>query len=235
MIHGGIGAVLAAVFAMSAVSSAITGPEILRRNRETYAQITTFKADVVIKDSAQTMQGTLFRKAPTSFRMEVGPQLVVSDGQTTWIYMSESKQVIINTYNPDAKEMRQGDMLFELPEMEQARYVGDETVDGVACYVVDVPYGVRDQQMQTARVWVNQSTWAMVRMQYGSPDRSGAMFTLKNIQINPSLPDSTFAFSPPPDARVLDLRAGIGSGMQKFLEDMQQKDEEEEGPEEESE
>jgi len=202
-----------ALLAVSSSGAGITGPEILERVRGAYERVSTFSADFdqtfewKLAGVVQQMHGRFEMKKPNRFRLQTEVQTVVSDGRTVWSYSPATQQVIINDYDPNTMPMRPDNFLFSFPDEQHITFLRDEQFGGADCHVVEVVPRDSTLGIETMQVWVDGRTWTARKVQYTSVGNDVTTYVLKDVRMNPRLDDSTFAFTPPPAADVVDFRA----------------------------
>jgi outer membrane lipoprotein carrier protein len=208
-----LAAFLSATVALAAISSAMTGPEVLQRIRRAYDRMETFQASFEqtfvwkLAGSTTQMNGRFVMEKPNRFRLETDVQTVVTDGRTVWSYSPATKQVIINDYDPSTMPLRPDNFIFVFPDDQRASYVGSEQIGGSEHHKVDVVPKDSTLGIRTMRLWVNSRHWVAGKVEYVSATGDTTRYVLGDERLNVDLPDTTFAFSIPQGTDVVDFRA----------------------------
>jgi outer membrane lipoprotein carrier protein len=206
-------AVVLSVLALSAgVVWAITGTDVLGRVRSSYDNVNSFQAafdqtfEWRLAGSTQTMRGRFTMKKPNKFRIQTDVQTVVTNGRTVWSYSPATRQVIITNYDPATMPLRPDNFLLTFPNEQQTTYIRSERLDGSDHHVIDIV--PRDSALGIAkmRVWVDGRSWTAKKVQYTSVNSDVTTYMLRDVQLNASVPDSTFTFTPPRGADIVDFR-----------------------------
>jgi chaperone LolA len=212
---------LAGIVTLSAVAARaddITGQEILEHIRDTYEDTRTFRAEFdhtfvwELAGTQDQMSGTFWLRKPRGFRIETPTQTVVTDGETVWSYSPATQQVILNDYRAESMPLRPDNFLFDFPDEERVTYVGDEELAGDDFHVIELVPQDSTLGIASMKVWVSPETWLARKAEYHSRDGNVTRYFLRNIEVNPSLSDETFQFTPPPRTETLDFRADAESG-----------------------
>lgn len=189
---------------------------ILRRAAEAYAEVNTISAaftqrlqNRLLRTDARS-SGHLYQRHPDRFLMrfeEPAGDVIVSDGRYFWLYYPsvDSLQVMrapAGTQGSSGVDLRSqfvGDPL----ERFDATLHGRETVGGRAAHVLTlVPK--QPQGYERLRVWVDDRDHLVRRFEISEENGNVRLIELHDLQINRTLGDELFRFTPPPDARIVD-------------------------------
>jgi len=188
---------------------------ILRRVQQTYAGIRSMEADFVqhltvpLLGSEQRSAGKIYNRRPDRLAMRFSdPQgdALVADGRHLWIYSpsTDATQVIRSAMGQGGAQV---DFQRELTEDPTARYVatlvGTETVGGRPAHVITLVPRARSPY-RLIRVWVDQQDHLIRRFEMTEESDNVRRIELRNVRLNPDLPDSVFRFTPPPGAQIFD-------------------------------
>lgn len=204
---------LAVALSISAVHSAPDGKDVLRRVRRAYDRVNSFQAEFdqtfiwKLAGSEQTMSGHFYMSRPNKFRVQTDVQTVVTDGRTVWSYSPATQQVILNDFDPATMPLRPDNFLLQFPDDDHVTYVGEQRLDGQKVHVLDVLPKDTALGITSARVWVDMKTWMAQKVTYVSANEDTTVYVLRNIQLNASIPDTTFSFKTPANVESVDFRA----------------------------
>jgi outer membrane lipoprotein carrier protein len=188
---------------------------ILRRVQQTYADIRSMEADFVqhlnvpLLGTEQRSVGRIYNRRPDRLAMRFSdPQgdVLVADGRHLWIYSpsTDRTQVIRSAMGAGGAQV---DFQRELTEDPTARYVatlaGTEAVGGRQAHLITlVPRGRSPYRL--IRIWVDQQDHIIRRFEMTEENDTVRRIELRNVRLNPNLPDSTFQFTPPAGAQIFD-------------------------------
>lgn len=142
------------------------------------------------------------------YRVETPGQTVVTDGETTWIYSPADSQVVVDDAAADEGPITPETFLDESAQQYEVTERRTQAVEGTPHVVLSLASTTSEARFREASLWVRRSDRLVTRLR--ATDLNGATFDLRlrDLQVNPSLSDSTFSFRPPDDIEVVDLRRG---------------------------
>lgn len=189
---------------------------ILRRAAAAYAEVNTISAaftqrlqNRLLRTDARS-SGHLYQRHPDRFLMrfeEPAGDVIVSDGRYFWLYYPsvDSLQVMRapagaqGSSGVDLRSQFVGDPL----ERFDATLHGREAVGGRDAHVLTlVPK--QPQGYERLRVWVDDRDHLVRRFEITEENGNVRLIELHDLQINRTLGDELFRFTPPPDARIVD-------------------------------
>lgn len=158
---------------------------------------------------SKTSSGTFEFSRPNRFRFVYGKpfeQTIVADGQTLWLYDADLNQVTARKQSavlgstpaaliaaaPDLKSVQSEFSLEAAPDK-----------DGLA-WVVATPK-TRDGQLQSVRVGfkVGATTPTLAALEILDNFGQRSVLNFSQVEVNPSMPASTFGFKPPPGSDLI--------------------------------
>ncbi|MEX2285343.1 MAG: outer membrane lipoprotein carrier protein LolA [Gemmatimonadota bacterium] len=155
-----------------------------------------------------TSRGTVYQRQPDRFLMKFSQpdgDVIVSDGEYFWLYYPsvDAKQVLRSR----AADVGGLDL--------QAQFIGDPTkrynyTDQGAEEVAGRPARVitlvpkEAAGYKSLKVWIDQRDHLVRRFELTMENGVRQHFDLNNLQINPTLSNDLFRFTPPPGARIID-------------------------------
>lgn len=169
--------------------------------------LSSFKADFEYKLTNTDMgineqsSGTVFVKGE-KFKIDMKDVAIYNNGKTEWRHLKAEKEVNEYEVDPEDENMQTPTKIANLYKEGYKYYLGnDETVDGVACTVVDLspdlsPEEMEKEQVFKIRIYIDKKT-KMIK-QWKVFERNGNRYvtTVKDVKTNISIPDSTFTFDP---------------------------------------
>jgi outer membrane lipoprotein carrier protein len=201
---------------VSAQSPANKAYALLDRAVATYQDVHSLRAEFTqeltnpLLGTRTESAGTMFQREPDGFLMRFSKpagDVIVSDGQYFWIYYPsvDAKQVIRSPADVSGRPGvdLQAQFIGNPEQRFQATYDGTATLQGRNTDVLTlVPR--TDAGYRSMKVWIDAQDH-LVR-QFEITDAQGVVrqIELRDIVVNPTLPDSLFQFTPPPGARIID-------------------------------
>lgn len=152
--------------------------------------------------SSASLEGTIVLSG-IRYRIETEGQTFITDGTTTWVYVAEDQQVIVDDYVEDDATFTPGHFLDDRAE----RYVvsfADEQSD--RDHVVRLRARSADTFLESATLWVDRNDYLVSRIEVVDVNGAFMRFEMDDIDLDPDIDESTFRFEPRPDIEVVDLR-----------------------------
>lgn len=147
-----------------------------------------FTLTIAFPEEAEEIQKGKLSQQGDKYRMKMGPQEIISDGDALWLYMKERNEVQIN----DAEE-EEGETnilspkdLFTLYEKGEYIYglVNEATENGRAIQQIEFKPKDRYSEYTKLRLTVDKRSNRVLRMKVFSKD--GSRFTLNIDQLTPN-------------------------------------------------
>ncbi len=201
------------VFVMlSEIAFSQTGGEIIERLKKKYASVNDalVKFEQTVKYGMskfeQTFSGTLYFKKQNKYRIETDEQVIVTDGNTSWLYSKVNKQVIIDKYKEDKNSTSPDKFLFSISDEYIAIVLKVETVNGRKVYVVKLTPKDEDSSIESVKIWVVENSLDVMRVEIIDINGTVTVYNVKSVKLNSGLADDVFKFTIPPSVKVVDLR-----------------------------
>lgn len=141
-----------------------------------------------------------------------GDMLNVVDGEFSWSEQSANGQKAVMKAKPTTSPPLGKDYLTKLRDEFDLTRAADAAVEGAECWVIEAKFKQPRQapgpQPEKLVLFFRQNDGAMVRTLGVLPD-GNTLFTMdySNIQLNPNLSASDFAYAPPEGVKVVDRTA----------------------------
>lgn len=203
---------------------AITVDEIYRNFKAAYERTENFSADFEqtthYQNQRSIAKGKLIFGKPNLLRQEYFDnvkqlsQLIVLDGKTSWSYTPWLNQV--TKAESKGKELLPGigKSLENLPKNYNMEIVEDEIANPKGIYRVKLsPKQITPESTgqgvplpEIIEVWMQSKDWVPVQFSYKNQANNMLIITaLKNVKLNQKLNESTFKFTVPKDAEVINI------------------------------
>jgi outer membrane lipoprotein-sorting protein len=166
------------------------------------------RLEVTLLGDERSGAGRMCQARPDRFAMrftEPAGDLVVLDGSSVWLYYPslDEKQVIQLPVTATAGGFDLYREFLERPaEKYEATYETEEAVAGHATYRIRlVPRA--PTSYDGAVVWIDRAGGLLRQVRVEEENGTVRTVTLRNIEIDPQVPEGWFVFTPPPGAQVI--------------------------------
>src|SRR5689334_4666707 len=210
--------ILAAAIALTTLSTAAraqSADAIIDRAAAAYARLGSMRAEFrqtltnPLTGSTQTTSGVILRKKPNLLSITFdGGDRVVADGSTLWAYLPSSVpgQVMRMPYSmTSAGSVDPADQFLNSPlKRFTVTSAGTATVAGRATHVVTLVPKRANSQFRSAKVWVDDADSSIRQFDVESSNGLRRRVVITRFVANPALTSSSFRFSPPKGAKIVD-------------------------------
>ena len=208
----------AAGAALSTGAHAQSAEAVIDRAAAAYARLNSMRAEFrqtltnPLTGSTQSTSGVILRKKPNllSITFNSGDR-VVADGSTLWAYLPSSVpgQVMRMPYNnASAGSVDPADQFLNSP---RSRFMvtagGAATVAGRATHVVTLVPKRPNSQFRSAKVWIDDSDSSIRQFDVESSNGLRRHVVITSFTANPTLARSSFRFTPPSGAKIVDQQS----------------------------
>ncbi|WP_420457030.1 LolA family protein [Rubrivirga sp.] len=196
---------LAAVVLVAGQVQAQTPDAVARRLQQRYGAIESLQASFVQTAGGQRLQGTLSVRQD-AFRLDLGSQVLVTDGGTLWSYSRDDEQVVVQDYEPARVGFSVGQLFTNYLDVFRVTGATKATIGGVAHDVLTLRPRQSGSSVRDATLYVRSSDAVPTRVRVHDTNGGTLAFDLRDVRRNVSLPASTFRFQAPSGTEVVDLR-----------------------------
>ena len=179
--------------------------DVARRLQQKYGSVETLQANFVQKIGNQSLTGVLKVK-DDAFRLDLGSQVFVTNGETLWSYSSDDQQVVIQTYDPAQVGFSVGQLFTDYLSVFRVTGATSARIGGVAHDVLTLRPRDTGSSVRDATLYVRSSDGIPTRVRVHDANGATLAFDLSNVRLNQSMASSTFQFSAPRGTEVVDLR-----------------------------
>lgn len=185
--------------------------EVFHNLRAKFEETGVFSAhfEQTIEDSfegsgqAQLLRGTIIA-GRAGYRVEMADQTVVTDETTTWVYLKDERQVIINDYVEDDGSFSPNQFIGENAEEFSAEF---ENQSDPEHYVLRLTPKSADSYIDRATLWVRKRDYVVTRIDVVDVNGASIHFEMSNVDFHPDVSDDTFRMKIPEGVEVIDLRS----------------------------
>lgn len=201
----GLLALLGTVLLSGRADAQSTPEAVARQLQERYGAIESLRASFVQTVGAQRLRGTLSVRRD-AFRLDLGEQVLVTDGSTLWSYSRPDEQVVVQDYDPAKVGFSVGQLFTDYLEVFRVTGASRATIDGVRHHVLTLRPRQSGMSVRDATLYVRASDAVPTRVRVHDTTGGTLAFDLTDVERNVSLPASTFQFAAPGGTEVVDLR-----------------------------
>ena len=180
--------------------------ELLEELQSVYSTDISLTASVKIRVAPE--EGALARENHGTilldrdrFRFDSDTDVLVRDTETTTLYRRQENQVLI-TYATESRGLSPSEFLSDVDVLG----VETELLNGIAHEGLRLAPRISAMGIREVVIWLRSSDFAISAVSAAAA--GGTIFELyiDAIEFNPQIHDSAFAFEPPSDAEVIDMR-----------------------------
>ena len=142
------------------------------------------------------------------YKVDLNSQEIICDNTTIWTYLKDSKEVQINTYEPDASTISP-DQIFNIYQKDFLfSFNSETTVNGVVTEVIDLTPTDKNKPYFKVRLNIGKNDNAINSAVFMFKDGKKYTFEIQKLVPDLVLNDSFFSFDPKqyPGINVEDLR-----------------------------
>lgn len=154
----------------------------------------------------QTFAGTLTMKKPKKYRVESEHQTLITDGSTVWAYSPVNKQVLVDRYKENQNSLSPEQFLLNLPSNYYATLLEKDNESNQRFVLLKLVPKDDQSFVKSMKVWVEEGSWVVRKVEIVDVNDTETTYEIKEVKLNTHVKDSTFAFTPPSNTEVVDLR-----------------------------
>jgi outer membrane lipoprotein-sorting protein len=154
----------------------------------------------------ETESGVLVVKGD-KYKLDIAGQKVITDGNTSWTYISEANEVQINSVEEDPNALTPTKLLTSYSEDYKSKLANEITKDGRALYVIELKPNA-EKNFTSVELQIDKELYRIMRI--AIQDKSGNTFSymVNKWETNVAVNDSDFTFNAKdyPGVEVIDMR-----------------------------
>ncbi len=184
----------------------------IRKKYEAYKTLeASFNLSIEVPGQPKEVQKGKISQEGDKFRLEMDQQIIVSDAQTTWVYLKKNNEVQINNAQPGAdngfltpkellKRYQKGDFLYAINDKL--------TENGKVITLIEFKPKDRNSEYSKFRLSIDEKAGTIQGIKAFSKDGSRYSFDISRLSTNKSFAAGTFGFDTKkyPGVHVEDLR-----------------------------
>ena len=200
-----LAALLVGVLPAGQAQTQLTPEAIARQSHERYGALESLRASFVQTVGGQRLQGTLSVR-DDAFRLDLGSQILATDGTTLWTYSRDDEQVVVQDYDASRVGFSVGQLFTDYLSVFRVTGASRATIDGVRHHVLTLRPRQSGSSVRDATLYVRASDGVPTRVRVHDSNGGTLAFDLRNVERDVRLPASTFRFEAPRGTEVVDLR-----------------------------
>ena len=155
---------------------------------------------------SRTTSGTLYIKKGNKYRIDTGDKVIVTDGKTSWVYLPQSQQVLIDNFRNDKNTITPEKFLLDVPEDYFAVILSTNKTTTGNVYVLRLTPKSDNSFIRAITIEIQDSSWTIKNAVISDMNDTRYTYKVESLKTNTGLPNSEFEFVPPKGAQVVDLR-----------------------------
>lgn len=194
-------------------ASELSAKKIVENVKKRYQSITNVSAQFEqtfywkLAEESQTINGSIYVKDGTKYRIETTDQIIVTDGLTIWTLSKANRQVIVDALKEDAQQnplMRE--FLTRYSKEYTPKLAGEENIGGKQCRIIELTALSEDMFITKVRIWVDTKTWLMLCIEQTDINGNLTTYKMTNVDFKTKLAEGLFKLKIPEGYELVDLR-----------------------------
>ncbi len=203
-----------ASFALGAMAQdAGKGKDILNKTSARYKSFSSIKADFkyTLKMQAQNFQeqqkGTLYLKKD-KFKIDLGEQMIMTDGKSVWTYLKSDNEVTVDKYNPKDMPVNPSDIFTSYDKGFNYAYMGDQVFNGKQVSLVELTPTNKSESFFKVKLYIDKANYSIHKSEIFEKNGNIYTYEITGLEPNVNMADNFFSFekSKFPGVQVVDLR-----------------------------
>lgn len=187
--------------------------DLLEQVSRKYKKYKTIRANFVMQienpesKMDEKQPGTIHLK-DDKYRLEMNNQEIICDNKTIWTYMKESKEVNINTYKPDKKNITPSQIFTVYEKDFLSAPIEEANENGTLMQIVDITPIDKSKTFFKIKISISKKDNSIKRFKIFDKNGNRYTYEIQKFEPNIKLDDTLFTFDPKkyPGIEVIDLR-----------------------------
>ena len=163
-----------------------------------------FEADGT--DDIQQLEGTLYWDGEHCFRMQTPQQVIVSDGETLWMYDTIENQVLIYDPNDGIPILTPRQLLYEYSEGYRIEKIEKTEYAEMTCDLLYMLPKEPTDPTRSVKVWVDRKERLTRKLLTEDLVGNITIFEFENFDCESEIPEDIYHFDPPAGVEIIDMR-----------------------------
>ncbi|MEM7055794.1 MAG: outer membrane lipoprotein carrier protein LolA [Bacteroidota bacterium] len=159
------------------------------------------------KEDQEEIQGKVMVKE-NKYRLTLGGQIVINNGETVWTYLPAANEVYISNYYPVQKALSPVKLLTIYRQGFLPIALKTQSIHNQLCDVVDLIAAGQESLLTKISLAIERKTGQLKELKAWDGNEALHTFVITAFEPNIALDDSCFSFNPKDyeDIEVIDLR-----------------------------
>lgn len=156
----------------------------------------------------QPITGTVKAKKGNKYVLNLGSRIITCNGETVWNYTKTTNTVVVSNYEDKGQISIEKVFFTFLNAYTTAATFSERTSKGEKYITLRLLPPSQDKEINGVKtISLGLSPKSLVMQRISLTDPTGTqLWKISSLKIDTKLPDSTFEFTPPKDAQVVDMR-----------------------------
>lgn len=189
-----------------------TSEEILKQVSENTKAFTsirvnfTYNMDNPAAKVHESESGILLVKGD-KYRLDISGQLVISDSETSWTYISDANEVQINAVEEDENALTPTKLLTSYNEDYKSKLINEINKDGRTLYVIELKPNT-EKNYTNVEMQIDKELFRIMRIAIQDKNGNTFSYIVNKFETNIAVKDTDFTFNEKehPGVEVIDMR-----------------------------
>jgi outer membrane lipoprotein-sorting protein len=198
-------------YIFASCSLAVTPEALIERAEKEALSASTLTAEFSLaihwqlRDTTEEKIGKIFLKKPGKYRIELGGNIIVADGETFSRYSPRNKQLVVNNIHDIEGDFQPGTWLFKYSDQYTALKMDTAVVSGERCFGITLS-PKKEARFSKLKVWISGKSGLPGKIETTDKNDNTATYAISKITRDTRLDDKLFTLSPPKGTEVIDMR-----------------------------
>jgi chaperone LolA len=189
----------------SALYAGDAAHDLLSRIVDRYSHASGVVAKFAEEGAGDNVHGTITFKGKDKFRLELDDKTIVCNGKVIWIYTPSQNRVTIDAYHQKSNSLTPEFFIAKVPDNAHARIL-EQGSGKYTRMLLEPPTEDAWGFIKSLTIDVEESNATIHKVEIASQDSAPRVITIQSLKLDTKPAESTFEFTPPKDATVVDLR-----------------------------
>ena len=148
----------------------------------------------------KSISGKFYFSKKNNYRIELGNNVIISDGESIWNEDSKRKKVVISRIDEDPLAFSLSEYIYDYPAKCK---ISEEKVDNG--YLINLDASNTDLNFKTARLWINEN-YLITKISVIDFGGNEFLLNFNNIVIDRVLESDLFIYKIDNSKKIIDIR-----------------------------
>ena len=176
------------------------------QNIGTFEAAFTYTIENPQEEVKEDLKGVITVKGD-KYRLRIGGQEVLNNGETTWLYLKDANEVSVNNYNPE-EDSNPCKIYTLYKEGYQSTYVEEKVIEGKIYDIIELTPIAQDNPILKIELEIERNTKRLRSWNTFEHNGTKYIYLITEFEENLALDDSHFNFNPEnyEGIEVIDMR-----------------------------